>query len=51
MYILVADDDLPNVKLTAFVLEEAGYKVIKPTMAHQSCNRSSSTIRTSSCSM
>ena len=29
MYILVADDDLPNVKLTAFVLEEAGYKVIK----------------------
>ncbi len=29
MYILVADDDLPSVKLTAFILEEAGYKVIK----------------------
>ena len=27
MHILVADDDVPSVKLTAFVLEEAGYRV------------------------
>jgi CheY-like chemotaxis protein len=29
MHILVADDDLPSVKLTAFLLEEAGYRVFK----------------------
>ncbi|NOK59524.1 MAG: response regulator transcription factor [Chloroflexi bacterium AL-W] len=29
MHILVADDDLPSVKLTSFLLEEAGYRVIK----------------------
>ncbi|EFO79516.1 two component transcriptional regulator [Oscillochloris trichoides DG-6] len=29
MYILVADDDIPSVKLTSFVLEEAGYRVLK----------------------
>jgi len=29
MHILVADDDLPSVKLTAFLLEEAGYRVLK----------------------
>jgi DNA-binding response OmpR family regulator len=29
MHILVADDDLPSVKLTAYLLEEAGYQVIK----------------------
>ncbi|GAB4112419.1 MAG: response regulator transcription factor [Roseiflexaceae bacterium] len=29
MQILVADDDLNNVKLASFLLEEAGYKVIK----------------------
>jgi DNA-binding response OmpR family regulator len=29
MQILVADDDMNNVKLAAFLLEEAGYKVIK----------------------
>src|SRR5262249_1615560 len=27
MHILVADDDLPSVKLTSFLLEEAGYPV------------------------
>ena len=29
MHILVADDDLPSVKLTSFLLEEAGYRVLK----------------------
>lgn len=29
MHILVADDDIPSVKLTSFVLEEAGYRVCK----------------------
>lgn len=29
MHILVADDDIPSVKLTSFVLEEAGYRVAK----------------------
>jgi DNA-binding response OmpR family regulator len=29
MHILVADDDLPSVKLTSFLLEEAGYRVCK----------------------
>jgi DNA-binding response OmpR family regulator len=29
MHILVADDDLPSVKLTSFLLEEAGYRVMK----------------------
>lgn len=29
MHILVADDDIPSVKLTSFVLEEAGYRVYK----------------------
>jgi hypothetical protein len=29
MEILVADDDLASVKLTSFLLEDAGYKVIK----------------------
>lgn len=29
MPILVADDDIPSVKLTSFLLEEAGYQVIK----------------------
>ncbi len=29
MHILVADDDLPSVKLTSFLLEEAGYQVVK----------------------
>ncbi|GAB4125789.1 MAG: response regulator transcription factor [Roseiflexaceae bacterium] len=29
MHILVADDDLPSVKLTSYLLEEAGYQVIK----------------------
>lgn len=29
MHILVADDDLPSVKLTSFLLEEAGYRVFK----------------------
>ena len=29
MHILVADDDLPSVKLTSYLLEEAGYHVIK----------------------
>jgi DNA-binding response OmpR family regulator len=29
MQILVADDDMNNVKLAAFLLEEAGYKVIR----------------------
>jgi DNA-binding response OmpR family regulator len=29
MHILVADDDLPSVKLTAYLLEEAGYQVFK----------------------
>ena len=29
MHILVADDDLPSVKLTAYLLEEAGYQVLK----------------------
>lgn len=29
MHILVADDDIPSVKLTSFVLEEAGYRVVK----------------------
>jgi DNA-binding response OmpR family regulator len=29
MQILVADDDINNVKLAAFLLEEAGYRVIK----------------------
>ena len=29
MSILIADDDMLNVKLTSFVLEEAGYQVVK----------------------
>jgi DNA-binding response OmpR family regulator len=29
MHILVADDDLPSVKLTSYLLEEAGYQVVK----------------------
>lgn len=29
MHVLVADDDIPSVKLTSFVLEEAGYRVCK----------------------
>jgi DNA-binding response OmpR family regulator len=29
MHILVADDDLPSIKLTAYLLEEAGYQVVK----------------------
>ncbi|GAB4189166.1 MAG: response regulator transcription factor [Roseiflexaceae bacterium] len=29
MHILVADDDLPSVKYTSFLLEEAGYRVLK----------------------
>jgi DNA-binding response OmpR family regulator len=29
MHILVADDDLPSVKLTSYLLEEAGYQVYK----------------------
>ena len=29
MHILVADDDLPSVKLPSFLLEEAGYRVMK----------------------
>lgn len=29
MSILIADDDMLNVKLTSFVLEEAGYRVVK----------------------
>jgi DNA-binding response OmpR family regulator len=29
MNILVADDDLPSVKLTSYLLEEAGYQVVK----------------------
>jgi DNA-binding response OmpR family regulator len=29
MHILVADDDLHNVKLTSFLLEDAGYKTLK----------------------
>jgi DNA-binding response OmpR family regulator len=29
MHILVADDDLPSVKLTSYLLEEAGYQVMK----------------------
>ncbi len=29
MHILVADDDLPSVKLTSYLLEEAGYQVLK----------------------
>ncbi len=29
MHILVADDDIPSVKMTSFVLEDAGYRVTK----------------------
>jgi DNA-binding response OmpR family regulator len=29
MHILVADDDIPSVKLTSYLLEEAGYQVFK----------------------
>jgi DNA-binding response OmpR family regulator len=29
MHILVADDDIQNVKLTSFLLEDAGYKTLK----------------------
>jgi DNA-binding response OmpR family regulator len=29
MHILIADDDLPNVKLTSFLLEDAGYRTVK----------------------
>jgi len=29
MRILIADDDLPSVKLTAFLLEDAGYQTVK----------------------
>jgi DNA-binding response OmpR family regulator len=38
MHILVADDDLPSVKLTSYLLEEAGYQVVKaydgPSILH-----------------
>lgn len=35
MNILVADDDVNNVKLAAFLLEEAGYKVIRTHDGHK----------------
>lgn len=34
MSILIADDDMLNVKLTSFVLEEAGYRVVKVYNGH-----------------